>query len=277
MFALGKFFRLAVSFCRSPRYREENAGLWRRSTLAAPASWSVLALGLGLGLGLGLAGCGYTGGVDNPLTRHFSWFNFLNGDDIRRSCGPTQADHYRLVYNGRYHEQVRLYEAIATPAGDGGRLGTMVIESQALLGAQFRLPTALSGPGADVNWGQDHQWTELDSEAWQDFLTALERSQVGSNVPTGENLASYEVYWTVVGCVGGEILFDVFRYPSARFEALTFDDWVFAQDPTGIPVNPPQLPPPGARFWGKGGTEATEDHPIHFNLRVGQNGFSLWD
>src|SRR5690606_6468296 len=56
-----------------------------------------------------LAACTYRG-ADDPVSRKFSWFSYLNGDDIRRECVAGAADRYRFVYNGINVEQVRTYD-----------------------------------------------------------------------------------------------------------------------------------------------------------------------
>ena len=64
-----------------------------------------------------LAGCTYRGDIDNPAVRKVSWFSYLDGTDIRTACVEGAPDSYRLVYNGRYEEQVRSYEITADGAG----------------------------------------------------------------------------------------------------------------------------------------------------------------
>ena len=64
-----------------------------------------------------LAGCTYRGDIDNPAVRKVSWFSYLDGTDIRTACAEGAPDSYRLVYNGRYEEQLRSYEITADGAG----------------------------------------------------------------------------------------------------------------------------------------------------------------
>src|SRR5690348_16022930 len=73
-----------------------------------------------------MAGCAYHGGsvtdIDNPVVQKTAWFSFLDGHDIREACaalGPKAPARYRLIYNGQYEEQLRVYEIEATPAGGG--------------------------------------------------------------------------------------------------------------------------------------------------------------
>ena len=73
-----------------------------------------------------LAGCAYHGDsatdIDNPVVQKFAWFSFLDGNDIREACaalGPKAPARYRLIYNGQYEKQLRVYEIAATPSGGG--------------------------------------------------------------------------------------------------------------------------------------------------------------
>src|SRR5262245_6550826 len=68
-------------------------------------------------MGVLLAACAYRGDIDNPIIRKLSWFSYLDGTDIRTTCADGAPDGYRLVYNGRYEEQVRSYEIFADGAG----------------------------------------------------------------------------------------------------------------------------------------------------------------
>ena len=73
---------------------------------------AVLALLCGL-----VPGCAIDQAAHNPLAQRFVWYRFLNGDDIRENCYEGSLRRYRLVYNGRYQEQLRRYEVIADGAG----------------------------------------------------------------------------------------------------------------------------------------------------------------
>ena len=86
----------------------------------APRIYGVIALSFS---GL-LAGCAYHGSsasnLDNPAVQKFAWFSFLDGNDLREACaalGPKAPARYRLVYNGQYEKQLRIYEIEAQPSG----------------------------------------------------------------------------------------------------------------------------------------------------------------
>src|SRR5687767_8733863 len=64
---------------------------------------------------LALAGCAAppTGIADDPLSRNFQWPQVMAGEDIARDCAATGRERWRLLYNGVYTEQVRVYEIAA--------------------------------------------------------------------------------------------------------------------------------------------------------------------
>ena len=72
---------------------------------------------------LALSACTLQEGVNNPLTQRFAWFQYLNGADIREGCFEGGLWRVRLIYNGRYQEQVRLYNVVADGAGGGASGG----------------------------------------------------------------------------------------------------------------------------------------------------------
>src|SRR5215813_11866815 len=95
------------------RTRSELAGSVKRSLpwWGLPRRLSVM------GVIVLLAACSYHGDIDNPVVRKVAWFSYLDGTDIRNTCVEGSLGRYRLVYNGRYEEQLRSYEITADGAG----------------------------------------------------------------------------------------------------------------------------------------------------------------
>src|SRR3546814_12464016 len=57
---------------------------------------------------------------------------------------------------------------------------------------------------------------------------------------------SKETYWISNLCRDGVFYFNAWRFPSDRFEAISFDTLLFALDETGVPVRAPVRVPAGA-------------------------------
>ena len=57
-----------------------------------------------------LGGCAYRGEIDSPLWQRVTWFSYLGGTDIAQACAAGAGERYRIIYNGRYDEQLRSYE-----------------------------------------------------------------------------------------------------------------------------------------------------------------------
>jgi hypothetical protein len=55
--------------------------------------------------------------VEQPVVRSFNWFSYVGGDDIRSACQPGGRNRVRLVYNGLWDEQVRVYDVFLQPDG----------------------------------------------------------------------------------------------------------------------------------------------------------------
>ena len=62
-----------------------------------------------------LFACTYVG-RDDALSQRFTWFSYVNGDDIRAQCAPGALDRYRFVYNGVYVKQARTYDIVPDAA-----------------------------------------------------------------------------------------------------------------------------------------------------------------
>ncbi len=75
-------------------------------------------LGLAAGISGTVAACAPSADYDKPIYRELTWFDYLNGNEIRSDCAPGTADWYRLIYNGVYIQQVRTYDVTAGPQGD---------------------------------------------------------------------------------------------------------------------------------------------------------------
>lgn len=222
-----------------------------------------LALAMALPLLL-LAACGYRGAVDTPATLKFTWFSYLNGDDIREACRPGAPPRYRLVYNADYDRQVRSYEL----TGDGQ-------------GGAYLTARAIGGSGLPVSdfvlrdIAQIGGWTRgeavLGPEQLRAFEDSLTRSGAWEPAPVGLRLYSNDSYWIASLCQDGRYSFNAWLYPSPRFDRLAFPEALFAHDRTGVPVAPPLKGDLARRL--KGNTGRNQKPNFIFQLVVGEQGF----
>lgn len=212
-----------------------------------------------------LSACTYSGQIDRPYTQKVTWFSYLNGDDIRERCQPGSGFEYRLIYNGRYDEQIRSYELVDDGAG-GARLTSRVQE----------------GIGIDVtklsvtNPFKKNAWTKSESVLTPDerikFENALEASGAGKATSRGLRLFSGEFYWLANICHDGVFVFNAWRYPSDRFEELAFPKLLLAMDKTGVEFNPPRYIPAAERIQANDSHPDRRDYNTTFNIEVGDNG-----
>lgn len=208
------------------------------------------------------AACTYQGAIDEPVTLKATWFSYLNGDDIRAACPQGGPARYRLVYNGNYDEQLRSYELVADGSG----------------GAHLKVRVQTGG-GIDVTRlsildpQAPARWTTSEARLGEAEFIALEAALAASGAyegaPQGLRLASEGFYWIFVACRAGQVHFNAWRHPSARFAALRFPEILLRHDATGIPVNPPRggVPVAPARRITPG-----DGASLHFDLEVGANG-----
>ncbi len=184
-------------------------------------------VGLAALLGLSLLGCRYQGeGIDNPFERRIMWFSFVAGDDIRQACQAGAADRYRLVYNGFWREQVRIYEL---QVGNKTVLSQRVIERATL--------TALSSDDLLAPWRGETAELQLADADRERLLSLL--SPVFAPPPAGLRLPSDGFYWTAAACVKGHFYGNAWLFPSDEFEALGFPKELQALDRTGVAFKEP--------------------------------------
>jgi len=226
-------------------------------------------LALAAALLAGLAACSYRGDIDNPTTIKATWISYLNGDDIRAACVEGAPLSYRLVYNSDYDVQLRSYEV----KGDGA--------GGALLTARVQGPSGLvvnevtfSDPLAFARWTKSER--RLDAAQLEALDAALEASGAFAPAPQGLQLFSKETYWITSLCRDGVFHFNAWRYPSDRYDAITFDKQLFALDETGVAVRAPVAVPSTAAAKANvpRRRESSDERGNYFLVKVGENGLT---
>lgn len=186
----------------------------------------------GIAGGLLIAACVYEGGIDTPVTRKFTWFSYVSGDDIRAACQPGSPEKYRIVYNARYDEQLRSYEILGDAIDQGGFV-TARAQGRASI-------TNLSSDDLLAPWRWKKAQGRLDEQEMARLREALAQAGFYGRPEVGLELNSKAFYWAAVGCVDGKFYFGGWQDPSTAFKALRFPEILFARDGTGLAVNPPR-------------------------------------
>jgi hypothetical protein len=183
-----------------------------------------------LALLLFLVACGYApGDVANPLTRKFTWVSFLGGDDIRAGCVAGAPDRFRLIYNGVWREQARVYElGFSGPRS----LDQRVIEPGQLFAISIADPL---GP-----WRGSSATTVVALGAYDGLIAGLEQSGAFTSPTSTLTLKSTDFYWVASSCHAGTFHLTGWRYPSDAFGRLSFPQKLLALDTTRVPFNPPR-------------------------------------
>lgn len=204
-----------------------------------------------------LSACAYRGGdIGDPITRKFHWFSFVEGEDIRATCQPGTPDRFRLVYNGIYDEQLRIYELDA--------LRRLLVVRVARPGDSGRL----SSDDLLAPWRAAEEKVPLDEAAYAGLLSAFDAGGMFQPPPVGLELPSRSYFWTAALCKDGRYGFTAWKPPAADFDTLAFARTLFALDPTGIPVNEPKP----VRFDPQWEDQARRLQVVTFTLKVGQTG-----
>lgn len=207
--------------------------------------------------------CAYTGaGLDNPAVRKFSWFSLVEGEDIRAACAPDSIDQFRLVYNGLYEEQLRVYAISGFSRGDGTYRAHVIEPANLAAGITLDDPMR--------PWRGKEAERRLSPEEYQRLLRSFEASGMFEPPPVGLELPSNRFYWTAAMCRGGVYHFTAWRHPSPRYDRLVFDKELLALDATGVPYLAPHpiRPDPQERH------RIENQQQIYFSLRVGERGLT---
>jgi hypothetical protein len=216
------------------------------------------------------AGCAYRG-RDDALSQRFTWFSYINGDDIRAHCVPGAADRYRFVYNGVYIKQARTYDFAPAEAGSGFLLKARVLGPSDFSNVTIDPGQLISDPLDILAPFAGRKASLMLSGRDIDTLSAsLATSGFFQPAPKGLYLRSEDFFWTGVACVNGRLTFNAWKYPSDRFDALTFPQLLYSWDATGVSVNPPRQMTP---FDVYGEASARDEYP-RFTLTVGDNGLA---
>lgn len=213
--------------------------------------------------------CTYRGDIDNPAAIKATWLSYLNGDDMRAACVEGAPLQYRLIYNADYDEQLRSYEVTGTPAGEA-RLVTRVLGSSGIVLNEM----TFSDPLGFARWKRSE--APLAASVVQRLDAALEASGAFEPAPEGLQLFSKETYWITNLCRDGRFYFNAWRFPSDRFEAISFDSLLFALDETGVPVREPVAVRVGtsAKLNAPRRQESDDTRGNWFNVKVGENGLT---
>jgi hypothetical protein len=176
------------------------------------------------------AGCAYHGGgLDNPMARTAVWFSFVNGDDIRQACRPGSLDRVRLVYNGIWTEQVRIYEI--------GEKSPRSLEER-VIGPNQLSVVSLSDPLAP--WRGITGKREMTDQQYAGLMAALQRS--GAFLPPDRKLVmgSDSFYWVAASCRNGVFVQTAWWFDPDPKMAVPFVAPLLALDTSGVAYNAPR-------------------------------------
>lgn len=217
-----------------------------------------------------LAACGYTGPTQYSVVRNFTWFEYANGEDIRDACAKGGGEHYRLVYNARFHEHLRWYDVVRPDAAAPAEM-TARMSRRGQTVFRFDLSFPLDDPASPFR--DTVETTTLSPADMEGLIGALERSDAFDPGPAGLRLPSNSFYWLVMACRDGRFSFRAYHFDSDRFEAVVFDRPLFRLDPLDQPAPAGEAMRPQDIAAGRRGPPGERTHEqAPFVLQVGTNG-----
>ncbi len=181
-----------------------------------------------------VAACSNVEQARTPVVGRLSWFALLEGRDIREACVAGAPARYRLVYNGNFEDQTRVYDLVRTQ--EGARLQTVVSSAQITL---FNYDSNAKNP-----WQPERESTaSLDLDAYRALARAVEADGFGA--PTRKDVAfpSWSYYWVVSACAEGKFHINGWMVADKDAPKLTFPALLLAHDKTEIPFAEPTSNP----------------------------------
>jgi len=219
-----------------------------------------------IGAVVALVGCAYhtppQSNIDNPLSRKWAWFSYLDGNDIRETCSQGSIDRYRLVYNAQYEKQVRAYEL----TGDGA--GGAYFVARARSGKPDLSEIYLSDIFAPWRWQRSDD--RLGVPGFEEFKTLLAESGFGEGAPQGKRLHSQDFYWIAAGCRDGVFHYDAWVDSQGDFAKIRFKGFLVSLDRTGLAFREAQPVPMQEKI--DIGRRKGQDPPRYFILTVSGEG-----
>ena len=210
---------------------------------------------------LAAAACSNVEQARAPVVGRLSWFALLEGRDIREACVPGAPARYRLVYNGDYEDQTRVYDLVRTP--DGASLRTVVSTANMTLFSY--------GGGYKNPWRPERESTAtLDLDTYRTLARTLEADGFGTPTRTDISFPSWDYYWIVTACAEGKFHINGWRAAGSTPPTLAFPALLLAHDKTEIPF---AVPPENAyaayrdRVQARGGDRS-------FEVRLAPNGLA---
>ena len=95
-------------------------------------------------------------GFRYPVPFKFTYFSYLNGDDIRSNCANDGPEILRFLYDGDYTEQVRTYDLVSDRRDSGRFILDFRVSSEAdfsFFTTDFFTNWIYSRPGDSLNHG----------------------------------------------------------------------------------------------------------------------------
>ena len=213
--------------------------------------------------GLLVSACTFEGSR-HPVPFKFTYFSYLNGDDIRSQCANGGHDILRFVYNGIYTEQVRTYDLVPNRR----ERSRFILESRVSREADVSLITGeLYRPDLFAPWRPVVSRVNLSADDFQRLKRALTTSGFFAEPVFFGNLSSIKFYWIVSGCVDRKFHLRAFVWPEDSFIGAKFPELLLSWDRTNIPINPPRA----ASLFQVYGTTNAEEQQTLFTIHVGDN------
>jgi hypothetical protein len=117
-------------------------------------------------------------------------------------------------------------------------------------------------------WRASEARIPVDTATYDRLIGSFASSGMFGPPAVGLSLPARSYHWTAAWCRDGRYGFTAWKHPSPEFDALAFDDAVFALDTTGVPVNAAR-PVPFDPQWED---RARRNEVTDFTLTVGAYG-----
>lgn len=185
-----------------------------------------------------LSGC-MAGGhevQDQPGARKFTWFSYIKGEDLKKTCVAGAPDRYRFVYNAVYVEQVRTYDVEPSPLPGHTRVTARVTEKANLASMSF----SSLNPDIFDPWRAKKAVIDLPPGGADRLKQAMLSDGFLTRAAPNRPITSIEFYWAVSACLDGKFHLNAWVWPNEDFDRASFPKMLFSWDMTDVAVNRPR-------------------------------------
>ena len=175
---------------------------------------------------ISLAVCQYAGQSGAPVTRYFTWFDYLGAENLKAACGKGASKRLRFFYKGIFDTQIQPYDV---PGLRGGRVASVYSWAR----DAGNLTKGIANTNLLFSWRSTRVNSVLGPRSFANPRSVLGKDQFTGFELIGLLPPSNEFFRVVTGCAGGRFHANAWLYPTIN-KSFKFQDVFLEHEKTGV-------------------------------------------